>query len=220
MNPLIKKSVSAWISDAKKADQYQLGDLAFFLVNPTRQVLARLKPEFLESVIVVLRTPLSAGPSMDSTVRHVFLEALKCADESVGVEGSAFLDLSGTSGLFALLADALGAAWSGVYSDDIDTVSRNFNRNGSKAEPVTRRKIAKLQGLGQVIFDLHCFPDLVLLRACADRIMPGGTLVMVGILGQHFKMLESILEPLGFVLRSSGWANEHCHGVYEKMARS
>ena len=170
--------------------------------------------------VVILDPGLSFGTGQHPTTSFCLHEITRCLKS--GSERS-FLDIGTGSGILAIAAAKLG--YTPVRAFDFDPESVRVAKANARKNRVhgkillTRSDITKLQLKPARQFDLVCanlISNLLIAerRRIVNRLKPGGTLVLAGILAAEFAGVESAFAKSKLKLHSSRVENEWCSGSF------
>ena len=175
-----------------------------------------------EQALVVLDPGLSFGTGQHPTTRF-------CLEQIVAVRADAsprsFLDIGTGSGILAIAAAKLG--YRPVEAFDFDPDSVRVARENARRNDVSRRlhlaqaDLTKLPSRSAKKFDLVCanlIYDLLLAERSRilNRVAPGGTLVLAGILTTQFDLVQSAYGAKGWSLVASREEKEWKSGAFQK----
>ncbi len=171
--------------------------------------------------VVILDPGLSFGTGQHPTTSFCLREIARCRKNVT--PPAAFLDIGTGSGILAIAAAKLGYA--PVHAFDFDReavrVARENafkNRVNSTLKPV-RRDVTKLPLQPARQYDLVCanlISNLLIAerRRIVNRLKPGGTLVLAGILAAEFAEVEKAFAATGLKLAAKRVENEWCSGSF------
>jgi ribosomal protein L11 methyltransferase len=171
--------------------------------------------------VVILDPGLSFGTGQHPTTSFCLHEIVRSRKN--GTPMSSFLDIGTGSGILAIAAAMLGYA--PVHAFDFDgeavRVARDNTRKNkvdSKLKP-TRGDITKLPLKAARQYDLICanlISNLLIAerRRIINRLKPGGTLVLAGILAAEFAEVEKAFADNGLSLITKQVENEWCSGSF------
>ena len=162
-------------------------------------------PTHRQATLTAGQKPLWIDPGMAFGTGHhettrLALEALSLLD----LAGSSLLDVGAGSGILAIAADLLGARTSQGIDIDPDTIPvarENAVLNRSRAR-FERGELDGSRSADVVVANLHAELHVELADAYASATLPGGILLVTGILADRTAMVERALGE-SFELR--GW---------------
>jgi len=171
--------------------------------------------------VVILDPGLSFGTGRHPTTKFCLQELVRCGKFR---SSRSFFDIGTGSGILAIAAARLGYA--PVHAIDFDPeavrIARaNARRNGVRRKlRITRADVAKLPLRPARQYDLICANLISTLliserRRIVNRLRPGGTLVLAGILKSEFSSLQKAFIELGLKLAVSRGTNEWCSGSFD-----
>jgi ribosomal protein L11 methyltransferase len=171
-------------------------------------------------VVVVLDPGLSFGTGQHPTTAFCLRELVRCGEIKTG---RSFLDMGTGSGILAIAAAKLG--YSPVHSFDFDPEAIRVARANARANGVykklriVRRDVTKLPIHPARQYDLICANLISTLliaerRRLVNRLRPGGTLVLAGILKSEFSRVQRIFAKLGLKLAVKDSRNEWRSGSF------
>ena len=172
--------------------------------------------------VVVLDPGLSFGTGQHPTTRFC-LEQLAAA--RADALPRSFLDIGTGSGILAIAAAKLG--YRPVEAFDFDPDSVRVARVNARGNDVSRRlrlaqaDLTQLPSRSAKKFDLVCanlIYDLLLTARSRilNRVAPGGTLVLAGILTTQFELVQRAYEEKGWRLIASREEKEWKSGAFQK----
>lgn len=190
----------------------EIGDA--LLVKPS---WSKQRPKKRQAV-VVLDPGLSFGTGQHPTTSFCLNELVRC--KKAGVPQS-FLDIGTGSGILAIAAAKLGYAPVHAFDFDPDAVrvaKENASKNKVKFK-LTRGDVTKLPLKPARQYDLVCanlISNLLIAerRRIVNRLKPGGTLVLAGILAKEFPQVESFFSGMKLKLVAKRVENEWCSGSF------
>ncbi len=172
--------------------------------------------------VVVLDPGLSFGTGQHPTTRF-------CLEQLVTARADAlprsFLDIGTGSGILAIAATKLGYRPVEAFDFDPDSVRvarENARRNGvSRRLHLAQADLTKLPSRSAKKFDLVCsnlIYDLLLAgrSRILNRVAPGGTVVLAGILTTQFELVQRAYEEKGWCLIASREEKEWKSGAFQK----
>jgi ribosomal protein L11 methyltransferase len=176
--------------------------------------------------VVVLDPGLSFGTGQHPTTAFCLGELVRCGKIKTR---RSFLDIGTGSGILAIAAAKLGYA--PVHAFDFDPEAVRIARANARANGVhkklriTRGDVAKLPILPARQYDLICANLISTLliaerRRMVNRLRPGGTLVLAGILKSEFSKVQRIFEKLGLKLAVKDSRNEWRSGSFSFRQKS
>jgi ribosomal protein L11 methyltransferase len=170
--------------------------------------------------VVILDPGLSFGTGQHPTTSFCLREIVRC--HKTGAKQS-FLDIGTGSGILAIAAAKLGYAPVRAFDFDPEAV-RVAGENARKnrvAERVrlTRGDVTRLALRPRQQFDLVCanlISNLLIAerQRITNRLKPGGTLVLAGILAAEFTEVERAFADMKLQLRASRAENEWRSGSF------
>jgi len=169
---------------------------------------------------VILDPGLSFGTGQHPTTSFCLHEIARCLKSGTP---QSFLDIGTGSGILAIAAAKLG--YSPVEAFDFDPESvRVAGQNARKNRiqdriKLTRDDITRLPLRPARQFDLICANLISTLliaerRRIVNRLKPGGTLVLAGILAAEFTQVERAFADYKLRLHSNRTENEWCSGAF------
>jgi ribosomal protein L11 methyltransferase len=171
-------------------------------------------------VTVILDPGLSFGTGQHPTTSFCLHEVARCLKSG---SKSSFLDIGTGSGILAIAAAKLGYAPAHAFDFDPESV-RVAKENAAKNHvagklKLTRGDITKLPLLPVRQYDLVCANLISTLliaerQRIVNRVKPGGTLVLAGILAAEFSDVECAFGKLNFKLQASRTENEWRSGSF------
>jgi ribosomal protein L11 methyltransferase len=170
--------------------------------------------------VVILDPGLSFGTGQHPTTSFCLHEIARCLKAGTA---QSFLDIGTGSGILAIAAAKLGYA--PVHAFDFDPESVRVAKENARTNRVadrlklTRGDVTKLPLQPARQFDLVCanlIANLLIAerRRIANRLKPGGTLVLAGILAKEFSEVERAFADLKLELRASRVENEWRSGSF------
>jgi len=192
------------------------GKFTSLLVKPSWST----KKPAQDQAVVILDPGLSFGTGQHPTTSfclHEIVRRLKSGAKQ------SFLDIGTGSGILAIAAAKLG--YTPVQAIDFDPESVRIARENARKNRVTQRllltrsDVTKLPLRPARRFDLVCanlISTLLLAerQRIVNRLKPGGTLVLAGILVAEFPEVERAFADLNLKLRSSLVKNEWRSGAF------
>ena len=170
--------------------------------------------------VVILDPGLSFGTGQHPTTSFCLHEIVRCHKNGTKVT---FLDIGTGSGILAIAATKLGFAPVHAFDFDPEAVrvareNAHKNKVDSKLKP-TRGDVTKLPLKPSRQYDLVCanlISNLLIAerRRIVNRLKPGGTLVLAGILTAEFAEVERAFADLGLKLVARRVENEWCSGSF------
>jgi ribosomal protein L11 methyltransferase len=171
--------------------------------------------------VVILDPGLSFGTGQHPTTSFCLNEIARY--RKVGTQTPSFLDIGTGSGILAIAAAKLG--YQPVHAFDFDPesvrVAKENLRKNRVADRVklSRGDVTKMPLEPARQFDLVCanlISDLLIAerRRIMNRLKPGGTLVLAGILAAEFAEVEQAFADMQLKLHSSRVENEWCSGAF------
>ena len=154
--------------------------------------------------LIVLDPGLSFGTGQHATTRFCLEEIERLQSTS---ESQSLLDIGTGSGILAIAAVKLG--FSPVKAFDFDPDSVQVTRENARDNDVldriqiTKSDLTKLKPVTRQRYDFVC-ANLThdLLKSCArtivNRVKPGGSLLLAGILKEQFPAVKKCFQALGF----------------------
>jgi ribosomal protein L11 methyltransferase len=170
--------------------------------------------------VVVLDPGLSFGTGQHPTTAFCLHEVARCGKFDAR---RSFLDIGTGSGILAIAAAKLGYAPVHAFDFDPEAVCvarANARANGvCKKLRITRKDVTKLPVYPARQYDLICANLISTLliaerRRIVNRLRPGGTLVLAGILKSEFSTVQKIFERLGLKLAFQNSRNEWRSGSF------
>ena len=180
---------------------------------------SRKKPASGQAV-VILDPGLSFGTGQHPTTSFCLHQLVRCLKPGVT---RSFLDIGTGSGILAIAAAKLGFAPVEAFDFDpasVRVASENIHKNGVAAKVMlTISDITKARTTGGRQFDLVCANLMANLliqerRRIVNRVKPGGTLVLAGILAAEFGEVERAYAGMKLRLRSSRVEKEWRSGAF------
>ena len=178
--------------------------------------------------VVILDPGLSFGTGQHPTTSFCLKQIAAAApdhchcDDGVAATRS-FLDIGTGSGILAIAAAKLGYQPVHAFDFDPDSVrvareNTRKNKVQTKVKPV-RGDVTKLPLKPARQYDLVCANLISTLliaerRRIVNRVKPGGTLVLAGILAAEFAQVENAFADLGLKLTASRVENEWRSGAF------
>jgi len=170
--------------------------------------------------VLILDPGLSFGTGQHPTTSFCLHEIVRCHKNGTKVT---FLDIGTGSGILAIAATKLGFAPVHAFDFDPEAVrvareNARKNKVDSKLKP-TRGDVTKLPFKPSRQYDLVCanlISNLLIAerRRIVNRLKPGGTLVLAGILTAEFAEVERAFADLGLKLVARRVENEWCSGSF------
>lgn len=175
---------------------------------------------------IILDPGLSFGTGQHPTTLYCLRQV---ATAATCARGRSFLDLGTGSGILAIAAAKLGFA--PIDALDLDPESIRVARANAHRNRVAHRieftqgDVANLSSPPAKRYSLVCAnlitPVLVGFRkAIVERLVPGGTLVLAGILGRDFALVRRAYESAGLRLIHSQARREWRSGSFERPEKS
>lgn len=173
-----------------------------------------------DQAVVVLDPGLSFGTGQHPTTGFCLHQIVDCLNPG---EGQSFLDIGTGSGILAIAASKLGYTSVEAFDFDPEAVrvaKENIRANGvSRRVKLTRGDVTKLPLKPVRKFDLVCANLISTLliaerKRILNRLKPGGTLVLAGILASEFAQVEQAFADLNLRLRASRKENEWRSGAF------
>jgi ribosomal protein L11 methyltransferase len=198
---------------------------AALLVKPS---WIKQRPKKGQSV-VILDPGLSFGTGQHPTTSFCLhqIVAAVCDRRNQRSQSAAttksFLDIGTGSGILAIAAAKLGYAPVHAFDFDPESVrvaKENTRKNRVDAKcKITRADITKLPLKPARQYDLVCanlISNLLIAekKRIVNRLKPGGTLVLAGILAVEFGEVQAAFEKLGLKLAAKRVENEWCSGSF------
>ena len=191
-------------------------ELRSLLVKPSWSKKRPVKNQ----AVVILDPGLSFGTGQHPTTSFCLHEVARCLKFG---EKLSFLDIGTGSGILAIAAAKLG--YVPVYAFDFDPESVRVGRENARKNRVTeklkmtRGDVTKLPLKPARQYDLVCANLISTLliaerRRIVNRLKPGGTLVLAGILAAEFSEVERAFSELKLKLHSSRVENEWRSGSF------
>ena len=173
-----------------------------------------------DQAVVILDPGLSFGTGQHPTTSFCLNELVRCRNHGLS---QSFLDIGTGSGILAIAAVKLG--YKPVHAFDFDPESVRVARENARKNQVdtrlepTRGDIAKLPLKPARQYDLVCanlISNLLIAerRRIVNRLKPGGTLVLAGILAAEFHQVERAFADLNLKRVASRMENEWCSGAF------
>ena len=170
--------------------------------------------------VVILDPGLSFGSGQHPTTSFCLREIARCLKSGTA---QSFLDIGTGSGILAIAAAKLG--YRPVHALDFDPESVRVAKENARKNRVadrlklTRGDVTKLPRKPARQFDLVCanlIANLLIAerRRMVNRLKPGGTLVLAGILAAEFGEVERAFAELKLKLRASRVENEWRSGSF------
>jgi len=178
------------------------------------------KPPRQNQALVVLDPGLSFGTGQHPTTAFCLRALVRHGKNRAA---RSFLDMGTGSGILAIAAAKLG--YTPVHAFDFDREAVRVARANARANGVQRKvkisraDVAKLPIRPGRQYDLICanlLADLLIAerRRIANRLRPGGTLVLAGILKKEFSRVQRAFAELGLKLAVSESRNEWRSGSF------
>jgi len=172
-------------------------------------------------VVVILDPGLSFGTGQHPTTSFCLNEIVRADARPTKIKS--FLDIGTGSGILAISAAKLG--FQPVHAFDFDPESvrvakENTRKNRVDAKiKLTRGDVTKLPLKPARQYDLVCanlISNLLIAekKRIVNRLKPGGTLVLAGILAVEFDEVQVAFEKLGLKLVAKRVENEWCSGSF------
>ena len=170
--------------------------------------------------VVILDPGLSFGTGQHPTTSFCLHEIARCHKSGMA---RSFLDIGTGSGILAISAAKLG--YEPVHAFDFDPASVRVAKENVRKNRVTekvklsRGDVTELPLKPTRKFDLVCanlISNLLITqrRRIVNRLKPGGTLVLAGILTTEFAEVEQAFTDLGLKPTGSRVENEWCSGAF------
>ena len=170
--------------------------------------------------VVILDPGLSFGTGQHPTTSFCLNEVVRCRNNETP---QSFLDIGTGSGILAIAAAKLG--YQPVHAFDFDPESVRVAKENARKNRVdtkiklTRGDVTKLPLKPARQYDLVCanlISNLLIAerRRIVNRLKPGGTLVLAGILAVEFGEVQAAFEKLGLKLAAKRVENEWCSGAF------
>ena len=174
--------------------------------------------------VVVLDPGLSFGTGQHPTTRFCLEQLVQARAPATGV-ARCLLDIGTGSGILAIAAVKLG--YRPVEAFDFDPDAVRIARDNARRNQVSRQirfahaDLTKLPGRAPRRFDVVCANLIydLLLEARArilNRVAPGGTLVLAGILATQFPLVQRAYEEKGWRLIASREEKEWKSGAFRR----
>jgi ribosomal protein L11 methyltransferase len=171
--------------------------------------------------VVVLDPGLSFGTGQHATTSFCLAEIVRCRRPDAR---QAVLDIGTGSGILAIAAAKLG--YRPVHAFDFDPESVRISRANAQVNGlanrlrITRGDVTKLSGRVSKPYDLICanlISNLLISerRRIVNRLAPGGTLVLAGILAAEFSKVQAAFAGLGLRLITSRLEKEWRSGSFQ-----
>lgn len=171
--------------------------------------------------VVVLDPGLSFGTGQHATTSFCLAEIVRCRRPNTR---QSMLDIGTGSGILAIAAAKLG--YRPVHAFDFDpeavrVAKANARVNGLENQlRITRGDVTKLSGRVSKQYDLVCanlISNLLIAERLqiVNRLAPGGTLVLAGILAAEFSEVQTAFENSGLRLIESRLEKEWRSGSFE-----
>ncbi|HTY88920.1 MAG TPA: 50S ribosomal protein L11 methyltransferase, partial [Candidatus Acidoferrum sp.] len=178
------------------------------------------KPPRKNQALVVLDPGLSFGTGRHPTTAFCLRALVRHGKNRAG---RSFLDMGTGSGILAIAAAKLG--YMPVHAFDFDREAVRVARANARANGVphamriSHADVAKLPIRPARRYDLVCanlLSDLLIAekRRIANRLLPGGQLVLAGILRKEFPQVQRAFAELGLKLAVSETRNEWRSGSF------
>lgn len=169
---------------------------------------------------VVLDPGLSFGTGQHATTLFCLEQMVRCRREN---QRQSFLDIGTGSGILAISAAKLG--FSPVHAFDFDPEAVRISRDNAKANGVAdsiqiaRLDLTELPLRSEIKFDLVCanlIYDVLLneRKRIANRLAPGGSLILAGILKTQFAQVKIAYEKIGMKLLKTKVGKEWQSGEF------
>lgn len=176
--------------------------------------------------VVVLDPGLSFGTGQHATTLFCLKQIVLLVQRSKRT--LSFLDAGCGSGILAISAAKLGCA--PVEAFDFDPVAvriarKNCQTNGVESKvKVARRDLTKLPAKGVSRYDLICanlVSDLLIAQRdkLLNRLRPGGTIVLAGMLASEFASVQAAYEGAGFSLTRTTSEREWQSGSFRRNSK-
>ncbi len=192
----------------------QIGDA--LLIKPS---WSKLKPKKNQHV-VILDPGLSFGTGQHATTSFCLSQIVKCRQSE---KKQSFLDIGTGSGILAIAAAKVGYSPLNAFDFDPESIrvsKENVLVNGvGKAVRPTQQDLTKASVKSKTQFDLVCANlifDLLIqeVQRITNRVKPGGTLVLAGILKTQFPAVQKTFEKAGFQLIRTKQEKEWRSGMF------
>ena len=200
------------------------GEFCEPLISPGKSLL--IKPSWSKrrprknQAVVVLDPGLSFGTGQHPTTAFCLRELVRCGKIKTR---RSFLDIGTGSGILAIAAAKLGYA--PIHAFDFDPEAVRIARANARANGVqgkvriVRGNVAKLPVQPARQYDLICANLISTLliaerRRIVNRLRPGGTLVLAGILKSEFLRIQTFFAKLGLKLAVKNSRNEWRSGSF------
>lgn len=173
-----------------------------------------------DQAVVILDPGLSFGTGQHPTTSFCLNELVRCRNHGLS---QSFLDIGTGSGILAIAAVKLG--YKPVHAFDFDPESVRVARENARKNQVdtrlkpTRGDITQLPLKPARQYDLVCanlISNLLIAerRRIVNRLKPGGTLVLAGILAAEFHQVERAFADLNLKRVASRVEKEWCSGAF------
>jgi hypothetical protein len=126
------------------------------------------------------------------------------------------LDLSFTSGLFAIIADQLGVKLACAFVHDLETLETNFKNNESKGKILSMEMLEKSGPFDLIFYDFRSLPSKKSLNVIATLVKKNRLLFVTGLLGHHVPEMNKVLRPYGLNPIYTGWNDELNFVLYSR----
>ena len=173
--------------------------------------------------VVILDPGLSFGTGQHATTSFCLSEIVMAHKKQ---QPGSFLDIGTGSGILAISAAKLGYRPVEAFDYDPESVrvaKANAAVNGVSAKiKLSRRDVTRLPLRAAKQFDLVCanlISNLLLAerKRIVNRVKPGGTLVLAGILAIEFGEVQAAFESLGWKLVADKIEKEWRSGSFQNM---
>lgn len=174
--------------------------------------------------VVILDPGLSFGTGQHPTTSFCLGEIVRTTcGNAHHAKAKSFLDIGTGSGILAIAAAKLG--YTPIHAFDFDPESVRVAKDNTRKNRVdakiklTRGDITKLPFRSARQYDLVCanlISNLLIAekRRIVNRLKPGGTLVLAGILAAEFGQVQRAFEQLKLKLVAKRVENEWCSGSF------
>jgi ribosomal protein L11 methyltransferase len=168
--------------------------------------------------IIVLDPGLSFGTGQHATTQFCLRELVECRNRNVS---QSFLDIGTGSGILAIAAAKLGFEPVNAFDFDPEAVrTSQANAAGNRiALRVKRGDLTKMPLRSARQYDLICanlIYDLLVaeVEKILNRLRPGGSLILAGILVSQFRDVRKVYEEHGMKLKVTRAENEWQSGRF------
>lgn len=175
-------------------------------------------PRVPGQAIVVLDPGLSFGTGQHATTRFCLEELVRGRPQGTG---RSFLDIGCGSGILSIAAAKIG--YDPVRAFDFDPAAVRIARQNARSNHVSIRiervDLTEMPVSSRQKFDTICANltyDLLLGNAerIINRLSPGGSLILAGILQTQFEQVKNCYQRLGFTLKKSRTVREWRSGHF------